>query len=342
MQPQPQHVKQPARPLELGDELSSAPATKRPARDVKRPRAEELLDAAQEEAQRWRAQALRLSQELQSAHSAAHSEHHDIIMQLRGARASPAGADCQVSSSHQDVAAIIRQRDSALEQLLRSKAARAEEAAAAKKAQAELLASSQEATMQLRQEQEARAAAEGRAADLEQTVSAQLAQVQDLEGEKRRIISGRKELRHETALEALGECDMDLSASKASNEQAEQLVAQLRTQLTEATAAKSLAEQQNVQLVSQLEAAKTANARTGAELHEARHACRIAQAAAEKEAQRAADLDASKAAMEQQLDELQKINKVQSIPSYALCLAADHSVHIYSWYTRSSWRMYTL
>ncbi len=330
MQPKPQPVKQQAKPLKDGDVLSSAPAIRRPARDVKRPRAEELLDAAQEDAQRWRAQAMRMEQELHSARSAAHSERHDIVMQLRGARARPAGADFQVSGGHQDVAALIRQRDSALDQLLRTKAAlaAAQAAAAAKRSQAKLDASSQEAVLhkgiQLRKEQKARAAAESRAADLEQ-------KVQDLECENRRIIAGRKEVRqqYEAALEALGETDIELSASKASNEQAEQLITQLRTQLKEATAAKSWAEQYNVQLVSQLEAAKTAkDGQMGAELHEARQACQVAQAAAEKEGQRAADLDASKAALVQQLDNLQKVNKVQNILSCASCSENHHSVHL--------------
>ena len=107
---------------------------------------------------------------------------------------------------------------------------------------------------------------------------------------------------------------MELTASKVSNQQVKQLITELQTQLKEATAARAVAEQQNTQLISQLHDAWSAKARITAELRKAEQACQVAQAAAEKEAKRAADLAASRAAMEQQLADLHRSNKVTSTP----------------------------
>ena len=264
---------------------------------------------------------MRLGEELGSASS----ERQTLFVQLGRACASLAGSAPQSSGDRVDVAALLRQRDSALEQLRHSEKARAGDAAAAKKAQAELYMSSQKIALQrgilLTREREARAAAERRATDLEQELSAQKVRAEALEKERMRISTEREEVteEYEVALLALAHSDMDLTASKASQEQAEQLLTQLRAQLKEATAAKRVAEQQNMQLISQLEEATSAKARMGAELREAQQACQAAQAAAVMEAERAADLDASRAAMEKQLADVQKTNKVSSIRCHTVC-----------------------
>ena len=97
-----QNAGQPATALLPGEELDAAPIPERPARDARRPRAEKLLYAEQQETQRWRAQAMRLKEELQSAQTAAHSERQACVTQLRCARASDRvfSANCAEAEHH--------------------------------------------------------------------------------------------------------------------------------------------------------------------------------------------------------------------------------------------------
>ncbi len=113
LRPQPQrgaqNPKRPARALLPGDEVSTGPVTQKPARDPRVPRAEQLLDAAQDEAQRWRAQAMHLSEELQHAQSAAHSERQAYVAQLSGARTHLKYLGANSLDADQDVAYLTRE-----------------------------------------------------------------------------------------------------------------------------------------------------------------------------------------------------------------------------------------
>ena len=222
--------------------------------------------------------------------SSASRERQALAKQLRRPRASRAGAAPQSSGGCEDAQNVTVQEAITL----------------------------QEGILLMR-EQKARAAAERRAADLEQKLSAQQSQMEALKDECTHVSAERDEIAEqliefEATQQALVECDMELTASKVSNEQAEQLITELQTQLKEATAARTVAEQQNSQLISQLQDTRSAKARIAAELRKAEQACQVAQAAAEKEAKRAADLAASRAAMEQQMAYLHRSNKVTSTP----------------------------
>ena len=304
-------ARQPERALLSGDEADAAPdRRKRPARDVRVHRAEELLYAEQEQSERWRAQAMRLEQELSIARSAARSQRDAFTEQLEAARLLSPG----------DVAALTRQRDDALAQLRQSEAARAEQAASAKKdlddQSASLMKLSKRFIAQRNEERQARAAAESRAADLQQKLIAEQSQVAELREQCSRAGADEEVSEDlEDALLALGELDMELSATQARTEQAEQLNSQLRTQLEEASAARSVAEEQNVQLRGQLQVAESANAMMTAKLYEAQQASQAAEAAAQKDQQRTAVLAALLAAMAQRLGHLQNGQKVASIPS---------------------------
>ena len=305
-----QKAGQPAPALLPGEEADTAPKRRKPARDVRIPRAEELLYAEQEESQRWRAQAMRLEQELSVTCSSARSQRAAFIEQLETARSLAPG----------DIAALTRQRDDALAQLRQSEAARAEEAAAAKQDADDRVHAvgglCKRWIAQRDEERQARAAAESRAADLEQKLIAEQSQVAELRQQCRRI-GAEKEVSEdlEDALLALGHLDVELTASQAHNEQAQQLIGQLRLQLEVASAARSIAEQQNAQLSSQLQVGNSANASMAAELRKAQQARQAAQEAAEKAQQRCAEMAASKAAMAQQLADLQRSQEVDSIPS---------------------------
>ncbi len=126
-----QKPKQHARALLLpGDEVSAAPATQKPARDPRIPRAEQLLGAAQDEAQCWRAQAVRLSQELQRAHSAAHSERQAYVAQLRRARAHLRHLSANSAGADQEMAYLMRElkRANAADSSLRAELSEVREA----------------------------------------------------------------------------------------------------------------------------------------------------------------------------------------------------------------------
>ena len=311
LQHQPQHDRQ-------EEEADAAPLSRKEQkakmrREVRTPKAEIMLYAEQEQSQRWRAQAMHLEQELSVARSAAQSQRDAFLQHLETARRLSPG----------DVAALTRQRDDALAQLRQSEAARAQETAAAKqdldKEANSLLNFCNRHIAQRNEERQARAAAESRAADLEQKLMAEQSQVAELRKQCRRINAG-KEVREdlEDALLALGELDMDLTASQARNEQAEQLITQLQAQLEEAAAARSVAEEQNAQLSSQLAVGNSANASMAAVLRKTQQACQAAQEAAEKDRQRAAVMAALLAAMAQQLGDLQKSKNVDSIPSHSI------------------------
>ncbi len=181
-----QSAGQPAEALLPGEEAAATPVLRQPLRDLRQPRAERLLHAEHEEAQRWRAQAVRLGEELHSAHSAARSERRAFAAQLHRARTSMAGAVSQFEHDRAQIARLARLSQYFEEQFLQSAAARDREATAAKIAHTEVFMAAQEVVLQRRDEQQARAAAEQRAADLERELSAKQRQVQDLEDQCRR------------------------------------------------------------------------------------------------------------------------------------------------------------
>ncbi len=181
-----QSARKPAEALLPGEQADSTPVLRQPMRDLRQPKAERLLHAEHEEAQLWRSQAMRLSKELQSVHSAGRSERRAFVAQLRRARNSMAGAVSQFEHDRKQIAKLARLSEYWEEQFQQSAAARETEARAAKIAQTEVFMAAQKVVFQRRDEQEARAAAEERAADLERELSAQQSRLQYLEDQCRR------------------------------------------------------------------------------------------------------------------------------------------------------------
>lgn len=181
--PQPpggdQNAVQPAEAPLPGEEADASPVLRQPVQDLHQPRAEQQLHAEHEEAQQWRAQAMRLAEELQSAHSTARSERSAFAVQLHRARTSMAGAVSQFEHDRAQIAKLTRLSEYWEEQFHQSTAAIKREATAAKLAQAEVFMAAQKVVLQRRDEQEARAAAEQRAADLEQKPSGDKAAVSE-------------------------------------------------------------------------------------------------------------------------------------------------------------------
>ena len=201
----------------------ATPVLRQPVRDLRQPRPERLLHAEHEEAQRWRAQAMRLGEELQSAHSAARSERSAFAAQLRRARASVAGAVSQFQHDRTQIAKLARLSEYWEEQFQQSAAAREKEAIAAKIAHAEVFMAAQEVVFQRRDEQEARAAAEGRAAGLEQKLGSRQIQVDSLADQCRRISADKQRVAEQ--------CEALLKAERAAECRAADLDRTLEAQI---------------------------------------------------------------------------------------------------------------
>ena len=281
-----QNAGQPAEALLPGEQADATPVLRQPMRDLRQPKAERLLHAEHEEAQLWRSQAMRLSEELQSAHSEGRSERRAFVAQLRRARISMAGAVSQFEHDRKQIAKLTRLSEYWEEQFQQSAAARETEARAAKIAQTEVFMAAQEVVFQRRDEQKARAAAEERAADLERELSAQQSRVQDLEDQCRRSAD---------KAEVTQQLGAVLKAGREAKAAAEQRAADLEKKLSA----------QQVQVDSLEDRCR----RSSADKEQVTEQCealvsaeREARAAAE---QRAADLDQELSAQQTQIDSLE-------------------------------------
>ena len=134
-----------------------------------------------------------------------------------------AGAVSQFEHDRKQIAKLARLSEYWEEQFQQSAAARETEARAAKIAQTEVFMAAQTVVFQRRDEQEARAAAEERAADLEEELSAQQTQIDSLEDQCRRISADKDEVAER--------CEALLNAEREARTAAESRVAALELKL---------------------------------------------------------------------------------------------------------------